>query len=101
MGARPGLLGPSLASARRRFRRYADVLVLVLDVVLRRGGVMMDLEDADHLVDDVAVLVERDGALQTVYAGRLDRVADGVVVDGLPARRHALDGVGNHQDGII
>ena len=54
--------------------------------------VVMDFEDADHLVDDVAVLVERDGTLQRIDLRALDGIAHRVAIDRLAAGGHALDG---------
>src|SRR6185312_16441957 len=72
------LMLPDPQETRRRLRsgrRHANVLVLELDIVQRVGGILVDLEDADDLVVDVAVLVERNLALQRLHMGGLDGVA--------------------------
>ena len=54
------------------------------DVVDRVFRIVLDPEDADTMVGQVAVGVERDVALQRLQFGCLNRVAHGVAGDRLP-----------------
>src|SRR5579884_3379238 len=78
-----------------------DVVVLVQRIVGRVLLVEADLEDADDLVLQVPVLVKGDLALDRLEVGGLDGVADGMPVDGLPARHDPLDGVEDHERRIV
>src|SRR5579875_2344912 len=89
------------ASARRRLGRHTDVFVLMQHVVVGVFRILLDLEDADHLVQHVAVLVEGDLALQRVEVGVLDGVPDIRAVHRLAARRDALDRVDDDLGRII
>jgi hypothetical protein len=39
-------------------QRHANILELVHNVVGRMGGVVLNLEDADHVIAQIAVLIE-------------------------------------------
>ena len=57
-------------------RCYADVLILVNDIVQRVLRALLDLEDADDMIGEIAVFVEGDLSLQGVDVGVLDRVTN-------------------------
>src|SRR5216684_6608955 len=85
----------------RALRRDAQVFVLVEHAVERVLVVLLDLEDADFPVGDVAVVVEADHTLQRLGLRGLDRVADIAAVDLLAPLGDALDGVEDDQRRVI
>src|SRR6266853_1866696 len=76
----------SLGSRAWDFRCHADIRSLRVEAVRRSGLVLVILEYAHHLVEDVAIGVERDRALQRLDLRRLHGIAH-VVAIGLGTRR--------------
>ena len=103
MGARPdrparGLSATEL-SAGGRLRCYAQVFVLVETVVVGESWIVLDLEDADDPLQDVAILVKSHFSRQRLKLSSLDRITDSVSVHWLAACRHTLDRVKNDERG--
>src|SRR3984893_19095443 len=87
----PAFAGNPKARLSRALRRDAQVFVLVEHAVERVLVVLLDLEDADFPVGDVAVVVEADHTLQRLGFRGLDRVADSAAVDLFARFGDALD----------
>src|SRR5438094_9835396 len=100
-GLAPGPCGLEADKVSRALRRDAEVFVLVENAVERMLVVLLDLEDADLPIGDVAVFVKADLALQRLGFRGLDRVADIGAVDLLAPFGNALHRIEDDESRVV
>src|SRR5947207_6206280 len=88
-------------SGLRDFRCHADVRSLRVQAVRRTRLVLVVLEDAHDLSEEVSVRVEGQLTLQRLELRLLHGIADVVPVRRCTGRDDALDGVDHDERGVI